>query len=246
MSLVTVSKKRARVYRRAFDHDEAQTLHATGEWTVARLADHYGVSPAAVSRVVDPAVRKRMHAHSVEWKRRNGTSPCKGECGRQVWTVQAGRTGYCTSCLADQKAGRHVRETTLFCTRCERWKPDDYFGRDKRHPRRRYRRTWCRACETDNRRENRRRNPLVERAAQVRQRERKERHKMAEFIVFAINGDGESFREIGRTEASGATIAVERVVQQPGTYYAVPASRFQPMRVEPVQAHRVVQETRGA
>lgn len=51
MSLETHSKKRNRVYERAFDHEEAQRLRSEG-WSYDDLAERFGVSltssPASV------------------------------------------------------------------------------------------------------------------------------------------------------------------------------------------------------
>lgn len=50
MALVTVSKKRNRVYYRKFDHDEARRLRAEDpkHWSYSELARHFDVSKTAI------------------------------------------------------------------------------------------------------------------------------------------------------------------------------------------------------
>jgi hypothetical protein len=75
VSLETISdRKPGRVYRRAFDHDEARELYATGLWSQSALAERFGVSRAAVGRVLNPRRREAMARHSKEWVRKTVAS----------------------------------------------------------------------------------------------------------------------------------------------------------------------------
>jgi len=65
--MITVSEKRpGRVYRRKFDHDQARELRAEG-WTYQRLADHFGVSVAAIEYLCNPTAKARNRRHTREW-----------------------------------------------------------------------------------------------------------------------------------------------------------------------------------
>lgn len=66
VSLVTVSAKNSRVYRRKFDHEQAQVRHAAGE-TVASLAREYGVNWMAVKRVAAEWRRASTWAAVYAW-----------------------------------------------------------------------------------------------------------------------------------------------------------------------------------
>jgi hypothetical protein len=136
VSLTTISHKKGRVYHRHFDHDEARRLRAEGLWTYSRLAEHFGVSEAAVMRVCNPEFRARMDARLKEFVWRNKREPCKGECGRLVWMMTKGRSGYCQSCLGERRVAADVREGELRWTQCRQWKPDSEFGHNKNKARR--------------------------------------------------------------------------------------------------------------
>lgn len=99
MNLITVGKNGHR-YRRKFDHEDAQVRYAAGE-TIAALAREYGVAWAAVQRVVNPAVRKRMDAQSLAYID-SCRIPCLGGCAKLVWMHGKGRTGYCAQCLGEK------------------------------------------------------------------------------------------------------------------------------------------------
>ncbi len=86
---------------RKFDHDEARDRHAKGEG-IAPLAREYGVAWAAVARVVDERVRRKMHAQSLANLERR-RMPCRGGCGVLVWQHGPRRTGYCPQCLGEKR-----------------------------------------------------------------------------------------------------------------------------------------------
>lgn len=148
MSLVTYGKN-GRVYQRAFDHDEAIALHAADPktWTLQRLAEHFGVSDSAIDRVVNPRRRKQMQEHSNRWLHENRREPCKGGCGRLVWTTVKGRSGLCPRCLGLSLATT-VRPDSLRCSACHEWKPDAEFPRKRATIARRGRHQECRRCQT--------------------------------------------------------------------------------------------------
>lgn len=246
MSLVTVSEKRNRVYRRAFDHEEAQALRADG-WTYPALAERFGVSVTAVARVCDPEVRARMDAAAKGWLAENRRRPCRGGCGCLVWLQNKGRTGYCPSCFAELRAAAGVREGELRCSKCGGWKPDAEFGRAKRKTRR-GRRLWCRACESAARRARRHANPERERKYE---RDRKRKGKaMARYVVMRKDEQGR-WEEHSTVEATSRLHAVEKAADAAGMWVAVSAGQLTEMEVKPAMAFRVAsaasyQPVRGA
>lgn len=234
MSLVTVSTKKDRVYQRAFDHDLAREQRAEG-WTWRRIAEYHGVSMTAVERVVKPGVRARMNEHvRRNWEKKR--KPCKGGCGRRIWdhfgpTRQV--SGYCPTCFGELRAAPNVRPDALRCTKCGEWKPDEDFGEQKRNTRR-GRRTWCRACESANRRAIRHANAERERAY-TRNQKRKGK-PMTDFIVLRKSGEG--WEEIGQADASSRLHAVEKLAGDKGTYAAISAGQI--MEVVPQTLLKVV------
>lgn len=88
---------------RAFDHDEARALRASG-LVYSVIAERLGVSTNSVARACDTAYAKRQAAISktlIEAKRR----PCRGGCGVLVYDHYASgnRTGYCPTCLGEKR-----------------------------------------------------------------------------------------------------------------------------------------------
>jgi hypothetical protein len=139
MSIVTVYAKNGRVYRRKFDHEQAQIRHAAGE-TVTALAREYGVSFQAVKRVVDLRTRARM----AEQTRRYLMSGVCVDCGKEGVSIHGPR---CRACASQLKANS-VRADTLRCTTCRRWLPDSDFPRRGANKARRQRHKQCRECNT--------------------------------------------------------------------------------------------------
>jgi hypothetical protein len=242
VSLETISPKRpGRVYRRAFDHEEAKALRQADPktWTYAHLAEHFGVSENAVFRVLIPGQQERYARRALEWARAH-RRPCKGGCGRLVWAQNKGRSGLCVSCMNRARA-TSVRPDTLHCGRCREWKPDQDFPLQRSRKTRRGRASLCRPCQTVARREHRQRNHERERqTSHDYRRRRREEKAMSAFIVFQPNG--KNFVEHARVEAASAEHAVEKAATEPGEYVAVPVSRFKLMRVAPVKALRVVKD----
>lgn len=65
---------------------------------------------------------------------------------------------------------------------------------------------------------------------------------MARYIVFQPNGSDTNFVEVARVDAASPAHAIEQIATGEGEFVAVPEGRFKLMRVQPVQAFRVVQE----
>jgi len=241
VSLETVSTKRNRTYHRHFDHDEARRLRAEG-WSWAKLADRFGVTPLAVTRVCNPDVAARMLAKSNEATRRKRT-PCRGGCGRLVWMHQKGRSGYCAECVARRKTAADVRDGELRCTQCREWKPDEEFPTWHGQKSRRGHSAECQACATKWLWDYRAAHPESKARESRRHTDRiREEKPMSLYVVLHPNGTGDSYVEVARVDAGSPAHAIEKVATDVGEYIAVPASRFQRMRVEPVQAFRVVTE----
>lgn len=132
-----------RVYERKFDWDEARRLRALG-WTLKRIAEKYGVSHAAVRRVVDPRAAAQMAMASTEYKR-SGTCP---DCGtRTSFVACRGGSSRCPDCSAALRTTT-VRPTELQCVICRAWLPDSSFpaSRTARMEHRRYRHRQCSRC----------------------------------------------------------------------------------------------------
>jgi hypothetical protein len=159
VSNVTVGKN-GRVYRRKFDHAEAQRRVAAGE-SQSAVARALGVTPVAVARVVNTAVRERMDASRTAWGRK---ARCP-DCGAQTTRTRRTVSHRCTECAARARA-TSVRGTELRCSVCGEWKPEEefYLGKGKALIARRGRRHDCRACNNAARREYRNRNRERERA----------------------------------------------------------------------------------
>lgn len=132
-AFVTVGKN-GTVYRRKFDHEEAQRRFRAGV-SITAIAKDAGVSWQAVQRVVRPAVRKRMDASSrrhIEWQR----EPCRGGCGVLVWMHTRDRSGFCRSCYAEKflRKVQHGTENeyTVWGCRCEPCREASSAARRKR------------------------------------------------------------------------------------------------------------------
>ncbi len=152
MSLVTVGKN-TRAYPRRFDHEECRRLREETGWSGARLARHFGVSTSRVYQVIDPRSQERVTRQRAEHIR-GMRRPCLGGCGRLVWMHMAGRSGYCVTCSARRRT-KGVRPTTLLCSTCDRWLPDEDFHRRSDAINRRHRTNDCRTCSTAHRRRRR-------------------------------------------------------------------------------------------
>lgn len=131
MTLVTVGRN-GRAYQRKFDHDDALRRYADGA-SVNGLATEYGVSWAAVARVVIPGKRVRMDAATrAHWLR--VCEDCRGPAvhNDSGHTAKDGRI-LCRACRG--LASRTRFETTpggvvvaATCFECKRVLPLDEFS----------------------------------------------------------------------------------------------------------------------
>lgn len=240
--MVTKSTKRAREYQRAFDHDEAQRLRDLDPdtWSYSRLARHFGVTPGAVQRVLDPSLRQKMDQRTKAYiasKRK----PCKGGCGKLVWGHMKDRSGYCSECVYEMKF-KPERDDALRCGACGEWKPDEEFHKGKAKSRR-GRAFLCRPCSNVARRIYRARNSERERERERNhKRQRKERvGDMSKWIVLQANGS--SYVECARVDTATAIGAIEKAATTAGEFVAVSEARFQPMTVEATQRFCVVPQS---
>lgn len=165
MSEQNVSKKPQHVPR--FDWDEARSRYASGE-RVADLAAEYGVTLAAIYRIVTPGLRESSNQRKDEWQR-SGSCP---DCGMQTTRRSAGYSSRCSRCAAVAK-GTTARDGELHCNKCDQWKPDNEFPTDRRRIARRGRHRYCRSCLTIAKREWRERYPERAKAADRRAGERR-------------------------------------------------------------------------
>ena len=163
MSLETVSTKRNRVYSRKFDHDEAIRLRAEG-WTWQSLADHFGVVPQAVRRVVNPTVRKRMDKNTKE-RFKALCGDCGRECTHNWWTKRARHDRVvCFHCSQIRTREENLLtrldpDGNIRCSKCGEHRTHDMYRFDRGFPV-----SHCRTCETASRRANREANVERERA----------------------------------------------------------------------------------
>lgn len=155
-----------RIYTRKFDWDEAKRRHANGE-TIQDIADSYGVTKTAVRFAVNPDEYARSRAYSAEYQRTK--KPYMGtcrECGGPATAIRSEshiRAGRCRSCYAKHQATT-VRETTLQCSACRYWLPDDAFPNQTANTARRGRHSLCRPCQNVAKQLNRESNRERERA----------------------------------------------------------------------------------
>lgn len=150
---------------RIVDRKDARRRFDLG-WRISDIASHYGVSLHAIQVAIHPEFDARQRASSLRCakaKRR----PCE-VCGSVlVWMhygpdnpnhAPDGRA-VCVRCRGLERAVT-VRETTLLCSKCHEWKPDEDFPKEARRIARRERHHFCRACSTIEKREWRLRNAV--------------------------------------------------------------------------------------
>lgn len=152
---------KGRVYKRKFDHDEARFLHSRGA-SLRDLAEKYGVSQARINQVVNPEVGRRAEERSSAYR-----WACP-ECGAPT----QGKRKRCRPC-ANKLRATSVRAEELQCFRCQQWKPDESYPSNRQEPVRRGRHGLCRVCQTEVKREYRKRNPEKTRAYEREYRRRK-------------------------------------------------------------------------
>jgi hypothetical protein len=145
-------------YERKFDWDEAIRLRKQG-LTLKEIAERCGVSVAAVNRVVNPQVARRLEKRSREFQRSGTCSECGRRCSRN-YAIEKLRPPICKRCAARAKQTRFRRDAAgrvkeVRCAGCKTWKPRKAFprgsGSEGIH-------THCRKCNTINKRDWRERN----------------------------------------------------------------------------------------
>lgn len=142
---------------RSFDYDECRALYATGDWTQPELMERFGVSSHAIQYALNPTARAYSKRKQLSYR-----LPCP-ECGALVTKPfgekKATFTGLCVSCLGKLRSTA-VRSDSLHCARCDEWKPDSAFPRNRSEKAHRGRHRVCRSCNTAMRREYRERNKV--------------------------------------------------------------------------------------
>lgn len=146
---------RNRVYVRAFDWDEARRLHDEGH-SYSAIARRYGVTPAAVRRVLVPGLREKINARAVEWVRENHphVGPCV-DCGEPCSSARYRHGARCKACDTKAKA-TSVHPDALRCCLCQLWLPDEDFSPAPSKAQRRGRTAECKPCLAQRKRDDRR------------------------------------------------------------------------------------------
>lgn len=255
MSLTTVSTKRNRIYQRKFDHDEARIRHAAGE-SLSALAREYGVTQAAVKRIVDAEHRAAMDSRIQRWMM---GGVCR-DCGKQGVSRQKAR---CKKC-ASQAAATSVRPGELWCSRCQQWLPDESFPHGDKTKARRGRHQYCRQCNTAARRQYREKvkvpcercgRPCLPPSEKGHNKSDSGLcrdcywegggHKMAllkEYIVLEMNGDGH-WQQHGPVMANTDAEAVLYITEgsaSSGRFVAIPAAKFVIREIRAVTRYEAV------
>lgn len=161
-------------HKHRFDWEEAKRLRLEGlSWS--RIGKRLGVSATAVQRVCDSKTYEQMMQAAAKWQQ-GGICP---DCGKQT-TLRAGGVALrCTPCASKLRA-TSVRETTLHCSSCGKWKPDAAFAFNRAGRKvRRGRHNNCRPCNTIIRRDYRKRNRERERAYDRQYRRKRRAQKKA-------------------------------------------------------------------
>lgn len=152
-------------HNRKFDHDRCRTMYATGNWTQTALGEFFGVTPAAVARVVNPDLAKRMAKRSSEYVQAI-CDDCGGPCVHNFYAK--GKPHDSILCKPCRSA--RIREDCLLahldddgdirCNQCGEYKHwSQYKLRDDGTPQQ----YDCKPCRAAARRDYRRRHPEEER-----------------------------------------------------------------------------------
>lgn len=164
-----------RVYRRRFDWDEARRRYEAGD-TVTAIARDFGVSYAAVRRVVVPGAYEADRAAVARRMAGEKGRGCCRNCGTPIHLhTERYRGGRCYDC-AGLARSTTVSPTTLRCSTCGEWKPDDSFPPKPSLKARRGRHATCHTCDAALKRAWRAANRDV---YNERERERKRRARQA-------------------------------------------------------------------
>jgi len=167
-----------------FDWDDCRRLRDEG-WTQIRLAAHFGVSQAAVSRVLNI---EKVRPKEAERRQRYYAACCE-DCGGRASVNWAERSEHNQrrlneGVLCRRCSGTRRREATLLrrinpdgdilCSKCGQHRPPDRFRDTRGFPK-----EWCKDCETVQRRAHRQAHPEIERAAYERQKARRRARRTA-------------------------------------------------------------------
>lgn len=148
-----------RIYPRKFDWEDARRRYEHGH-TFTEIAQDFGVTWAAINRIISPGAYERYANASRAWQL---TGTCD-ICGASATRRAKGLPTRCRDCSAKSLA-TSVRDTTLWCATCKQWKPDDQFSRSNSVSKlRRGRHRQCAACNTIKKRDWRNRNQEKQRA----------------------------------------------------------------------------------
>lgn len=136
----------ARMHMRKFDHDEARRRYKAGE-SLRQIATAFCVSPSAIYLAVDRRTRLRSVLLVAERQQSGKCIDCGEPCSYNPY--MPGRAGRCRKCAGAARA-HPVRDTELWCWKCETWQHDLAFSYDgsRRASHRRGRRKVCTACDT--------------------------------------------------------------------------------------------------
>jgi DNA-directed RNA polymerase subunit RPC12/RpoP len=158
---------------RAFDWQLAWELFATGDWTLKELGEQFGVCSTAVGRAVLADQRERLDATSIAYQRSGICRDCEGPCTNRP--AADGGPPRCMGCAARAAATSVRDDGMLRCGSCaaagrDPWHPPEAFpfGRSDGRQRRGHkniarggRAQQCTRCQTEAKRDWRRRNLLV-------------------------------------------------------------------------------------
>lgn len=133
---------------RAFDHDEAKRLRATG-MTYRAIGELLGVTDQSVRVACNPDVRK--YYSDMQKKLRYYHKPCP-QCAKPMSRYNA--KGLCRSCWGISKRGP-IRPDMLRCSLCRLWLPDEEFSVSRQNVARRERSGECKRCAALRRRDER-------------------------------------------------------------------------------------------
>lgn len=139
---------------RKIDYDQARRLRKAG-WTYTRIGELFDCVPEAVRMALDDSAYEKQADARRRFQQRKFQVACP-RCGtvRCVNVYQQDAAKLCRSCTIADRLAERITDTEARCTSCGEWKPHDAF-----HTRRGRPATLCRPCDTEAKRDWRRRNP---------------------------------------------------------------------------------------
>lgn len=167
-----------RVYPRKFDWDEARRLRDQG-LSYAAIGQRLGVSETAVWRVISEDRMVYTLASNARRQTSGTCHVCGAPCSHNATQNRRGGRqpdqDLCRSCANTTS----VRPTTLKCSECGDWYPDDAFWRNRANPHRRGRHQSCKACGVARRKAYRVLHPDQAKAENARNAERRKQQRQA-------------------------------------------------------------------